>query len=299
MTKLIDENVLIKNQVESTVQERENIKLEYQKLFDSIKATRVQHQQEVNDLVKNYNQKTHAYADVRAKIQDLLIVIYELKEKLAKQAKNVNTKFDKSTTLDKLVSMTPLNKSKDLRYNQISQNQSLHVLQLKAKKFLLNTNSKSTSKVVKKSQSSFISVANKRYTLNSNACDSQTNVLKAKTINVVLDGSNLVCVSCGKDVFLMSHDKCVARYALSPNSRIKRALFTSIVAAKSSKLGAILVVMKYRLIIATPPKSTNKNLEGEDLLTGSRDSNLHTISISEMAASSPVYLMSKATSTKS
>ncbi|GJZ91286.1 retrovirus-related pol polyprotein from transposon TNT 1-94 [Tanacetum coccineum] len=41
------------------------------------------------------------------------------------------------------------------------------------------------------------------------------------------------------------------------------------------------------------------NLEGDDLLTGSRDSNLYTISISELAASSPVCLMSKATSTKS
>ncbi|GJW05656.1 retrovirus-related pol polyprotein from transposon TNT 1-94, partial [Tanacetum coccineum] len=41
------------------------------------------------------------------------------------------------------------------------------------------------------------------------------------------------------------------------------------------------------------------NLEGDDLLTGSRESNLYTISISDMAASSPVCLMSKATSTKS
>ncbi|GJX65286.1 retrovirus-related pol polyprotein from transposon TNT 1-94 [Tanacetum coccineum] len=41
------------------------------------------------------------------------------------------------------------------------------------------------------------------------------------------------------------------------------------------------------------------NLEGDDLLTGSRDSNLNTISISKMAASSPVCLMSRATSTKS
>ncbi|GJT18074.1 retrovirus-related pol polyprotein from transposon TNT 1-94 [Tanacetum coccineum] len=42
-----------------------------------------------------------------------------------------------------------------------------------------------------------------------------------------------------------------------------------------------------------------QNLEGDDLLTSSRDSNLYTISISEMAASSPVYLMSRATSIKS
>ncbi|GJV54055.1 integrase, catalytic region, zinc finger, CCHC-type containing protein [Tanacetum coccineum] len=38
---------------------------------------------------------------------------------------------------------------------------------------------------------------------------------------------------------------------------------------------------------------------GDDLLTGSRDSNLYTICISEMVASSPVCLMSRATSTKS
>ncbi|GJT81554.1 retrovirus-related pol polyprotein from transposon TNT 1-94 [Tanacetum coccineum] len=37
---------------------------------------------------------------------------------------------------------------------------------------------------------------------------------------------------------------------------------------------------------------------GDDLLTGSRDSNLYTISISEIAASSPVCLISRATSTK-
>ncbi|GJR89644.1 retrovirus-related pol polyprotein from transposon TNT 1-94 [Tanacetum coccineum] len=41
-----------------------------------------------------------------------------------------------------------------------------------------------------------------------------------------------------------------------------------------------------------------QNLEGDDLLTGGRESNLYTISISDMAASSPVCLMSKATLTK-
>ncbi|GJY07228.1 integrase, catalytic region, zinc finger, CCHC-type containing protein [Tanacetum coccineum] len=42
-----------------------------------------------------------------------------------------------------------------------------------------------------------------------------------------------------------------------------------------------------------------QNLEGDDLLTGDHESNLYTISISDMAASSLVCLMSKATSTKS
>ncbi|GKF66804.1 integrase, catalytic region, zinc finger, CCHC-type containing protein, partial [Tanacetum coccineum] len=42
-----------------------------------------------------------------------------------------------------------------------------------------------------------------------------------------------------------------------------------------------------------------QNLEGDDLLTGRRDSNLYTISILDMAASSPICLMSKATLRKS
>ncbi|GJT85509.1 integrase, catalytic region, zinc finger, CCHC-type containing protein [Tanacetum coccineum] len=42
-----------------------------------------------------------------------------------------------------------------------------------------------------------------------------------------------------------------------------------------------------------------RNLGGDDLLIGGRESNLYTISISDMAASLPIYLMSKATSIKS
>ncbi|GJT59519.1 retrovirus-related pol polyprotein from transposon TNT 1-94 [Tanacetum coccineum] len=144
-------------------------------------------------------------------------------------------------------------------------------------------------------------------------------------------------------VFLLSHEKCVARYALSRNSSVTRALFTTPIAAKSKNLGATSVVAKSRLSIAKTPIATNKSktaqslpsetkirirvrstsntlvttqkwvaklstlpyafvscdAEGDDLLTGSRDSNLYTISISEMAASSPVCLMSRATSIKS
>ncbi|GJV89358.1 integrase, catalytic region, zinc finger, CCHC-type containing protein [Tanacetum coccineum] len=224
------------------------------------------------------------------------------------------------------------------------------------KRVLLHIKSKSNYKDFKKSQSSVSLGSNKHNTFNSNVSESKANVLNAKTINVVNDGLNLACVSCGKDVFMISHDKCIARYALSMNSRVKRALFTSIVVAKSSKLGATLVVAKSRFSVAKTPKATNKVIQlvlwiidsgcskqmtgnlkllknfiekfmgtvcfgndhfasitsygdyvqgnltichGEDLLTGFCDSSLYTISISEMAASSPVCLMSKATSTKS
>ncbi|GJY96230.1 hypothetical protein Tco_0512591 [Tanacetum coccineum] len=212
------------------------------KLIDENVNT-VQHQQEVNDLVEDYNQKT--YVDVRAKNQDLLIIISELKEKLAKQAKNMNTKFDKSATLEKPVCVTPLNKNKDLKAKKISK------VEIKTER----------SKPV-----TSCSIAKSGQT-------QKTNVLNAKTVNAVLDGLNLVCVSCGKDVFQMSHDKCVTRYALSSNSRVKRVLFTSPVAAKFSKLSTTPVVVKSSFIVATPPKSTNKVSRASPLTPKSKKSN--------------------------
>nr|GEV54863.1 hypothetical protein [Tanacetum cinerariifolium] len=297
MAKLNGENMPLNIQIKSLITKRENIKLEYQKLFNSIKMTRVQHQYEVNELI------TYAYGDVRAKNQDHLMTNSELKEKLkiAEKGKNVNTKFDKSTTLGKILCVTPMNKNKDLKAKMVSKvkvkmdkpkpitscstpkneqglasSSSVRRLESKEsnskKKVFMNTKFKSTFKDVKKSQSSVSLVSNKRDTLNSNVYESNANVLKEKTINVVNDGSNLLCVSCGKDVFMISHDKFVTRYDLSPNSRVKRALFTSLVAAKSSQVGAALVVVKSRFSVATPPKATNKVPHASSLTPESRKS---------------------------
>ncbi|GJU43560.1 hypothetical protein Tco_1200826 [Tanacetum coccineum] len=98
LSTINDENVLLKTQLNSVVKERENIKLEYQRLFNSIKATRTQHQKELDELIEHVNQKTYAYADVHAQNQDLLITISELKNKLQTvgKGKTMNTKFGKS-----------------------------------------------------------------------------------------------------------------------------------------------------------------------------------------------------------
>ncbi|GJR68367.1 hypothetical protein Tco_0014432 [Tanacetum coccineum] len=82
LSTLNDENILLKTQVDFVVKERENVKLEYQTLFNSIKGTLTQHKKELDELIELVNQKTYAYADVRAQNQDLLIIISELKNKL-------------------------------------------------------------------------------------------------------------------------------------------------------------------------------------------------------------------------
>ncbi|GJT61606.1 integrase, catalytic region, zinc finger, CCHC-type containing protein [Tanacetum coccineum] len=91
MEKLENENVSLEFHVQSLIKEHKNIKVEYQKLFDSIKKTRTQTYIEINELVENVNENTYAYRDVRSQNQDLLIAISELKTKL-KMLKRTNKK---------------------------------------------------------------------------------------------------------------------------------------------------------------------------------------------------------------
>nr|GEV16249.1 integrase, catalytic region, zinc finger, CCHC-type, peptidase aspartic, catalytic [Tanacetum cinerariifolium] len=82
MEKLESENVSLEFKVQSLIKERDNVKTEYQKLFDLIKKTRAQTQEEINELIKNVKQMTYAYADACAQNQDLLMKISELKANL-------------------------------------------------------------------------------------------------------------------------------------------------------------------------------------------------------------------------
>ncbi|GJT83023.1 hypothetical protein Tco_1057365 [Tanacetum coccineum] len=124
MEKLENENVSLELKVQSLIKERENIKLEYQKLFDSIKKTRTQTQGELNELIEHVNQKTYAYANVRAENQDLLMTISELKTKLKNaekvfQRKIIAPKTEEKHVLSKTVTLqTSPNKKKDVEANK-------------------------------------------------------------------------------------------------------------------------------------------------------------------------------------
>ncbi|GKB42990.1 retrovirus-related pol polyprotein from transposon TNT 1-94 [Tanacetum coccineum] len=253
LTKLSDENMLLKTQVDSVVQERENIKLEYQKLFNSIKATRVQHQRKFNELIENVNQNTYAYGDVRSQNQDLLMKISELKDKIK--------------TIEKGKNVT-LKSSNSVRRPQSKDNKS-------KKRVLKNINVKSTSTNVRKFSSSDNIVSNKLESMNSTVCQSNANVLKAKTINVVNDGSNIVCVS------------CVGSKHITGNLQLLRNFVEKFIGKVRFGNDHFAVITGYGDYVQGNLMICH-NLEGEDLLTGSRDSNLCTISISELAASSPL-----------
>ncbi|GJU54986.1 hypothetical protein Tco_1228700 [Tanacetum coccineum] len=193
--------------------------------------------------------------------------------------------LDKSETLGKPICVTPLNtntavkakKASNIKVNtdtskpvtshstpKNEQKSSNSVRRQKSKdtksknRVLKNTHDKSLSVHVQKVSSSVSIDSNKRKTMNSNVYQSNASLLNTKTVNADNDSLNIVCVSCGKDVFMLSHEKCVARYALSRFSRVKRALFATPVAAKSKNLGATFVVAKSRFSVAKTPTTTNK-----------------------------------------
>ncbi|GKA64227.1 hypothetical protein Tco_0763833, partial [Tanacetum coccineum] len=69
-----------------------------------------------------------------------------------------------------------------------------------------------------------------------------------------------------KDVFTACHDMCVARYALTVNPRAKKALFTSLKAAKTRVLGATTIAMKSRFNVATLITVPNKVFSAEKII---------------------------------
>ncbi|GJX26559.1 hypothetical protein Tco_0232855 [Tanacetum coccineum] len=96
--KLEDENVSLNFKVQSLIKERDNAKMEYKKLFDSIKKTRSQTQKEMDELIAHVSEKTYAYGAIRAENQNLLHTISELKARMknGENRKGYHTKRQKT-----------------------------------------------------------------------------------------------------------------------------------------------------------------------------------------------------------
>ncbi|GKA22867.1 retrovirus-related pol polyprotein from transposon TNT 1-94 [Tanacetum coccineum] len=174
LEKLENENVSLDFKVQSLIKERDNVKIEYQKLFDSIKKTRSQTQKEMDELIVHVSEKTYAYGAIRAENQDLLSTISELKIRLEKVEKGVNTtsRVRRPMSKDSSVTNSVLVNSK-----KATKNVSVYVRKNKQKN--------NTSANVISNKENVIAV-------------DVTNASKAKT---------LLCVSYMQNVLIPCHDK--------------------------------------------------------------------------------------------
>ncbi|GJY73098.1 retrovirus-related pol polyprotein from transposon TNT 1-94 [Tanacetum coccineum] len=127
--KLEDEKVSLYFKVQSLIKERDNAKMEYKKLFDSIKKTRSQTQKEMDELIAHVFEKTYAYGVIHAENQNLLDTISRLKARMknGENDKSVNTKFDKTHGSQSFLCVTPLNKNASQKQTVVLKTKENHV----------------------------------------------------------------------------------------------------------------------------------------------------------------------------
>ncbi|GJW44879.1 retrovirus-related pol polyprotein from transposon TNT 1-94 [Tanacetum coccineum] len=288
MEKLEDENVSLDFTVQSLIKERDNVKLEYQKLFNSIKKTRSQTQTEIDELIAHVSEKTYAYGAIRAENQNLLFTISELKTRLAnvEKGKSVNTKFDKTNGSQPLLCVTPLHKHVIQKKTDVQKSEENHVV---SKPVTLQT-SPAKQRGVNSNKNVIAPGMYKVVTTH----ESQTNEAKHDLSSIGMNVASSVRRPMNRD------SPC------SPPKVVQIVLWivdngcSKHMTGLGHNLFSVGQFCDGDLEVAFRSKTCYvRNLEGDDLLTGGRESNLYTISISDMAASSPVCLMSKATSTKS
>ncbi|GJQ92099.1 retrovirus-related pol polyprotein from transposon TNT 1-94 [Tanacetum coccineum] len=116
--------------VQFLMKERDNVKIEYQKHFNSIKKTRSQSKKEMDELIAHVFEKTYAYGAILAENRNLLSTISELKTRLetVEEGKSVNTKFDMTNVSKNLLCVTPLNKQVFQKETVVSKTKEKHVV---------------------------------------------------------------------------------------------------------------------------------------------------------------------------
>ncbi|GJU91142.1 integrase, catalytic region, zinc finger, CCHC-type containing protein [Tanacetum coccineum] len=409
--KLEDENVSLDFKVQSLIKERDNAKMEYKKLFDSIKKTRSQTQKEMDELIDHVSKKTYAYVAIRAENQNLLVTISELKARMknGENGKSVNTKFDKTHGSQSFLCVTPLNKNAFQKQTVVLKTKENHVeskpvtLQTshnkqtgthqninaispgmyrvvtqqesqtnKTKNVLSSTGMNATSsvkrpksrdshvktsvldvsknevKIPKSSETTFVAPKTRfsEKATQSKTLDTTYVASKSKIDEASASKARDKVSSAFKKKKRNMRDKPLCPFMLNkirtsslwqkwfesqpnvmwipvntkphahtnpsntkPLVSVKRwivkfpscpCVVSSCVAGLGHNLFSVRQFCDGDLEVAFHSNTCYvRNLEGDDLLTGGRDSNLYTISISDMAASSPICLMSKATLTKS
>ncbi|GJU97372.1 integrase, catalytic region, zinc finger, CCHC-type containing protein [Tanacetum coccineum] len=228
MEKLENENVSLEFQVQSLIKERDNVKLEYQKLFDSIKKTRSQSQKEMDELIAHVSEKTYAYGVIRAENQNLLSTISELKTRLETVEKDFTDKQRRANSNKNVIApgMYKVVTTQESQTNEaFSGLSSIGMNAATSVRRPVNKDSHQTNKT------SATVISNKENVIDVNVA----NASKAKT---------LLCVSCMQNVLIPCHDKCLENYKLNVHSTARRAFSTNFRTPKSSD--TTYVVLKTR-----------------------------------------------------
>nr|GEX71549.1 hypothetical protein [Tanacetum cinerariifolium] len=320
-------NIELDHRVTKLVAENEHLKQTYKQLYDSIKSLRVRSKEQCDDLIKQVNIKSTENSDLNASLQGKVLVITALKETLSKlkgkavvnEAVTLHPidpellKIDVAPLAPKLFSNTPvlsstgvnlLSSASGSQPQGNSKKYRIQRTQSRAKKNKLEDHSRTVRP----------SLDNKKSVVNTKAILFVPNS-KLNVVQIVLwyldsgcskhmtgDHSqliNFVQKFLGTIKFGNDHVAKIMGYSdyKIRNVTISRVYFVEGLGHNLFSVGQFCdsdleVAFRQRTCFI-------RNLDGVDLLTGSRGNNLYTLSLQDMMASSPICLLFKASKTKS
>nr|GEV71093.1 hypothetical protein [Tanacetum cinerariifolium] len=322
-------NIELDHRVTKLVAENKHFKQTYKQLYDSIKSSRVRSKEQCDDLIKQVNIKSAKNSDLYASLQKKVLVIIALK--------NTISKLKGKAIVNEAVTLHPINPellkidvaplAPKLRNNKTAHNDYLkhtqeeiailrkivenerllnplntfleYVCKYTKRVYLLTSASGSqpegNTKKDRIQQTQSRAKKNKledhprtvRPSLNNKKSVVNTKAISSVPSSKLNVNSDLKCATCNGCLFYDNHDACVLEFINFVNARVK---------SKSAKKpfcdSDLEVAFRQHTCFI-------RNLDGVDLLTGSRGNNLYTLSLKDLMESSPICLLSKASKTKS
>nr|GEV57205.1 integrase, catalytic region, zinc finger, CCHC-type, peptidase aspartic, catalytic [Tanacetum cinerariifolium] len=315
-------NIELDHRVTKLVAENEHLKQTYKQLYDSIKSSCVRSKEQCDALIKQVNIKSAENSDLNASFQEKVLVIIALKDTLSKlKGKAVVTKAVTLHPIDPellKIDVAPLapklqnNRTAHNDYLKHTQEETATLREIVENERLLNPFNTSLDYV------SISSVPNSKLNVNSdlkcamcNGClfsdnhdscvlefiNSMNAHVKSKSAKKPL--INFAQKFLGTVKFRNDHVAKIMGYGdyKIRNVTILRVYF---VEGLGHNLFSVGQFCDSDLEVAFRQHTCFiRNLDGVDLLTGSQGNNLYTLSLRDMMASSPIYLLSKASKTKS
>ncbi|GJV47120.1 integrase, catalytic region, zinc finger, CCHC-type containing protein [Tanacetum coccineum] len=290
VAKLLSENERLCNEIN-------HVKQVFKEQFDSIKKTRVRSKEQSDSLIDKLNLKSAENEDLKAQIQDKVFVITSLKNYLQKikgeeivdiatQIPSANTivpgmfKLDLEPLAPRFTSANVVPHKNTTSHSVETQKPELKIYSRKPKN-VKNVGSSKKAKIVE----------------SKNANHSKPNHTWGSNATYIPSSSSLIMT--GTVRFGNDHIARIMGYGdyQQGNATISRVYYVeglghNLFSAGQFCDGDLEVAFKKNTCFIP-------NLEGVDLLSESRDTNMYTISLDDMLKTSPICLLSKASKTKS
>nr|GEV63411.1 copia protein [Tanacetum cinerariifolium] len=330
-------NIELDHRVTKLVAENEHLKQTYKQLYDSIKSSHVQSKEQCDDLIKQVNIKSAEISELNESLQEKVLVITALKETLSKlKGKTVvneavtlhpidpellkidvaslgpklrnnrtahtdylrHTQEETATLREivkrtKLMVVTPKNNDKKIRFTEhISSSGNTPVSSTGVNLLSSASGSQPQGNTKKDRIQRTQSKAKKnkledhprtvRPSLNKNKRVVVTKSISSVTNSKLDVNADLKCATCNGCLFSDNHDSCVLAITTTAIVPLRKPI----------PIENLEVAFRQHTCFI-------RNLDGVDLLTGSRGNNLYTLSLQDMMASLPICVLSKASKTKS